>query len=157
MKQRPRRVEREIAKRITLVSEIVGADAVLRIPANGRTGPDIEINQLGLVMDVKSRESISKKMMVTKPTIFNQDFFGLPLRDFPALLEDTDFRSEPFFSLQVLGWFNHMEGWRLKNYPAGITAILLHKPKEPIGSAVFIIKEREKLIERWHTLKNARR
>ena len=82
MKQRPRRVEREIAKRITLVSEIVGADAVLRIPANGRTGPDIEINQLGLVMDVKSRESISKKMMVTKPTIFNQDFFDQVLNLF---------------------------------------------------------------------------
>lgn len=70
MKRRPRRVEQKVAEHLTAFFAHLGLPEVKRIPVLGRTGPDIEINEFGLIVDVKSRQSV--------PT---QSFPGVAMND----------------------------------------------------------------------------
>lgn len=60
MKQRPRYAENRIAQELSDVFVPLGYEYFVRIPANGRTGPDITVNNTKLVVDAKSRVSNPK-------------------------------------------------------------------------------------------------
>lgn len=157
MKARPRSVERNVAKYLSNIFFDVGKSPVERVPTTGRTGPDVTINEIGLVIDVKSRKSIPSHMFAPESTILDYgEFCGFRLEDMLLCLKNTrDFSSiiwAPFprkkMANVVLKWWNHMDEWTQKFHP-GITTIILHRSRMPIGHSTVIIKseDRSKLCQ----------
>lgn len=141
MKARPRSVEREVARALSLHFIQHGLSAVERIPVLGREGPDLTINELGLVIDVKSRLEVPKTQFTKHPIIAFDDelhLIGTRLRDLPLLV-----KGEPhpinFSSVLIRRWYEHMDAWTRIHYPQGIPALVLHRPKMPIGAALLIL------------------
>jgi hypothetical protein len=137
MKARPRSVEREVARHLTEYSARIGASPVERIPVLGRTGPDISTNELGLVMDVKSRLQVPQGYFESGACRFGS-LVGIELDQMDLLLTETP-RAVDFTSVLVERWFLHMDAWRSEFLPSGVTAIVLHRPKMPIGQSKLII------------------
>lgn len=143
MKARPRRAEREIALILSALFEKHGYTKVERIPVLGRAGPDIEINEFGLVVDVKSRLEV--------PRLFAGESFDFGgLIGFPAS-ESWGELVPHRPSILVEKWFAHLDEWRISNYPSGITALVLHRPGVPYGRAVMILAkpQTKEFINRW--------
>ena len=61
MKARPRSVENRVANMLNDVFAAMDC-SVQRIPVLGRSGPDISLNELQLVVDVKSRLEVPKAL-----------------------------------------------------------------------------------------------
>jgi hypothetical protein len=123
---------------LTELSKSVGASPVERIPVLGRTGPDITTNELGLVIDVKSRLEVPKGIFRKNPTLFGE-LIGIPLDHLLLLAGDLSFERSAFRSKLVERWFEHMDEWRREENPQGISSLALHRPKMPIGKSMFII------------------
>jgi hypothetical protein len=150
MKSRPRSVEREVAKSLTLHFAKLGMSLVERIPILGRTGPDITINESRLAIDVKSRKAVPGcNYYIYEPIM--HDMRGrlfLKLKDFPLLYSDVERSGQLLLtSVAVAEWLEHMREWADKNN--SIPAIVLHKPGTWIDNAVFVIyaSDRIKLKE----------
>lgn len=138
MLSRPRSVEREVARHLTNISEPLGYAPIYRIPVLGRTGPDLTTNELGLVVDVKSRIEVPKGIISKHICATDGKYFTCPIE---RLLEEP-LRLEVInaaHSVTVDRWFNHMDEWRVRYMPQGITALILHRPKMPLGKAVLVI------------------
>ena len=150
MKARPRRVEREVARILNELFSVVGKSPVERIPVLGRTGPDISINESGLVIDVKSRKSVPKLILCGQGQIIRMgDLIGFRMSDMMALLKmETVSPGEVKQSIIVQRWFDHMDEWTKVKRVGGITALVLHKSgtRMPIGNSTVIIKENERKI-----------
>jgi hypothetical protein len=146
MKSRPRSVEREVAKHLSEYFIKKGGSPVHRIPILGRTGPDISINEFGWVIDVKSRLQVPQHF-ITPGMFIYANLFSVPLE---TLEKETTVwkadKGEP--SVLVKRWFDHMDEWTKENCPMGLTMLVLHRPKLPIGKSVIITKvsEMERLI-----------
>lgn len=150
MKQRPRRVEREAAKLLSDFFRSIGCSPVERIPVLGRTGPDISLNELGLVVDVKSRLEVPLGAFFDHPVCCQGVYYAVPLdRIADLLISEGD--PVPFKSKQVDAWYAHMEAWTLVNQPDGISALILHRPKLPYGKAMLILKNRRRFVEKCLT------
>lgn len=160
MKARPRSVERRAAEVLSEWFQSLGFSSVDRVPVLGRTGPDIEINELGLVIDVKSRLHVPKSYLIPTSEIWQFGFHvGVRLKDLNLLLGRGDRRYQKT-SRQVEWWFAHMDEWRCNNEPDGITAIILHRPRVRIANATFLmdgsyvdrLRERalQQYLERFH-------
>jgi len=152
MKARPRSIEREVAKWITELSTPKGYQPVERKPVIGRTGPDIEINELGLVIDVKSRLAVPKMAFVAKGyemRFGSTGLIGVRIDEIERLFCPPDealiVRRPPLAS--VWKWWEHMDEWRQMNYPQGVSALVLHRPGMPVRCCSVVISnsEREKL------------
>lgn len=141
MKSRPRSVEREVAKHLTAFFIPQGYSEVERIPVLGREGPDISINEFGLVVDVKSRLEVPKSYMT--PGVHGS-LYGCHLDDIHFDLPASD-----FVSVIVERWFAHMHEWTVRKYKTGITALVLHRPRVPIGKSVLLIQDVEEFQKRW--------
>ena len=150
MKARPRRAEREIAKELSLFFAELGLPEVKRIPTTGRTGPDIEINEFGLVVDVKSRLACPKTLFPIKGTFITAgDYVTMCIND---LLPCGKAMVPKAPSKMVADWYSHMEEWTHKHYddwkikygkehyPSGITAIIIHRPGMPYGSSAMVLR-----------------
>lgn len=154
MKPRPRSVERKVAEYLSKEFADLNLSAVERIPVLGRTGPDISINELGLVIDVKSRLEVPKTYFIVEDCILDfmdkNHLIGVRLCDFKRIF-DPEFKTNysKFSSVLVKNYYEHMQEWTKKEYPTGITCIVLHRPKMPIGKAMLIIskEDRRRLIE----------
>lgn len=150
MKSRPRRIERDVAKYISLFSSQFGMSPVERIPVIGRTGPDIGVNELGLIIDVKSRLSIPKSyaLEVDKVGIAG-NLLACRLSQIELILDQ-----EPIvrlsFSKMIQDWWAHMDEWRRENHKNGITALVLHRPGTHVRNSILLINQtdRRKLYER---------
>jgi hypothetical protein len=137
--------EREIAK---CLSEMFSTSEthpspVFRIPILGREGPDITINEVGMVIDVKSRKVIPDYMFAPANTaIYVGDFVGFRLEDLPNInrFDSSEIKS---MSNVVLKWWKHMDDWTQKFHP-GITTIILHRSRMPIGHATVIIHQKDR-------------
>lgn len=151
MKQRPRRVEREAALLLSKFFLSISCSPVERIPVLGRTGPDITINELGLVVDVKSRIEVPVGTFYDRPVSFGDGYSAVPLANIQDLLTSE---GEPvsFKSKQVDAWYAHMDEWTQTHQPDGISALILHRPKMPYGKAMFILKNRRRFIEKCQTI-----
>ena len=141
MKARPRSVERRVAEYLTEFSVSKGCSPIERIPILGRTGPDLTINELGLVIDVKSRLCVPKFIF---PPEWYFVWFGelaaVRLKDLDALSKhNLSVKIEPS-SVMVDRWFNHMDEWRKDKMPSGITVLVLHRPSMDIKSNAFVIR-----------------
>lgn len=139
MKARPRSVERNVA--IYLSNMFDKLTPVKRIPLDGRRGPDISINELGLVIDVKSRIEIPKSWTSIPDIGTDGKLIGIKLIQLSALPK-TDLTNilKVSNSTIVNNYYIHMDEWTKINMPNGITAIILHKPKSRISSAIMVIE-----------------
>jgi len=138
MKDRPRSVEREVAKRLSLFYSQFCLGEVKRIPVIGRTGPDIQINEFGLVVDVKSRKRIAK-WAFDASAIRVDGLIG-------GVLDEMDF-SPPKTTKSnkdISNWYAHMKQWCDINFPIGIPALVLHLPGKPVSKSTVFIAENYK-------------
>jgi hypothetical protein len=114
---------------------------VWRIPVNGREGPDLTINETGLVINVKSRERIPDRLFPEEFQMFFMDNLAIfPLKDlscFNTFLMEFPQGIEPWKMLQ--DWYDRMESWTKQYKPDGISAILLHKPRMPYGNMAVVV------------------
>ncbi|MEL7591755.1 MAG: hypothetical protein AAGU17_10745 [Anaerolineaceae bacterium] len=153
MKARPRSVERKVAACLSQHFAELQLSPVERIPVLGRTGPDLTINELGLVIDVKSRLEVPKTIFQPSgPVVDFRDelhLVGIRLKDIYLLTEECDTQSLDFSSALIHQWYVHMDEWTQENSPSGITALVLHRPRMPIGAALLILslENRRRLIQ----------
>jgi hypothetical protein len=140
MKPRPRSAERRVAELLSDFFISIGASPVERIPVLGRTGPDLTINEIGLVVDVKSRLEVPVTYIWSFPRIHN-GLAVIPLGILDMIIEKKVIPNEhKHHSVQVDRWFAHMDEWTKVHKPDGITALVLHRPKVPFGISQLIIR-----------------
>jgi len=122
----------------------------------GRTGPDIEPNPYNMIIDVKSRQSISNKpfeIVKFDPSIKHwvvgehTNWYLCRLENIESLYE-MNWYGEAWYSKVVEDWLNHMEDWADAN--GGIGMLVLHKPRKPIGHSVVVIN-----VNKWLALQEA--
>jgi len=149
MKARPRSVERKVAEHLSAIFQSIGYGAVERIPVLGRTGPDITINEFGLVIDVKSRLCVPKCFLHDKAITLG-DLVSVPLNKFADLTQPIVYGNASY-SVMVQRWLDHMAEWTYANRPGGIPALILHRPGMPVGKSVLVIysKDRKEFSQRW--------
>jgi hypothetical protein len=141
MKARPRHAENRIAQEFNRMLIPLGYDPVERIPVLGRTGPDLTINQSGLVIDVKSRQQCPKSYFNETILLMSLTTAAVCVGDLPII---NSILAEPLRpSVMVNRWLDHMDEWRKENHPDGISMIILHKPGLPYGKsmAVFYLSD----------------
>ena len=138
MKARPRSVEREVADYLSRIYRNNGYSPVNRIPILGRTGPDLEINEANLVIDVKSRIAVPQSHMLGRSKLGRfGEYVGVSLFSLGSeLLKPQDVRP----SVMVRDWLAHMDEWTREFRPNGVSVIILHKPRTKIANAIFIVK-----------------
>jgi hypothetical protein len=146
MKARPRAVERNVAKYLSIMFSQFQMSEVERIPVLGRTGPDITINELEWVIDVKSRIEVPKTFLPGGRFyyIFG-DLVALRLSEVPILLTGQIIhlqRECPVSQNSVLisRWFDHMDEWTKKYRKNGISMLVLHRPRMAIADAALIFR-----------------
>ena len=139
MKARPRSVERKVA--IYLSNMFDKLTPVERIPVNGRRGPDISINELGLVIDVKSRIEIPKSWTSIPNIGTDGKLIGITLSQL-SILHSIDLTNIPKVSSSIIvnNYYKHMDEWTKINMPNGVTTIILHKPNSRISSAIMVVE-----------------
>jgi hypothetical protein len=146
MKRRPRRIESEVAKHLTQFSIERGCSQVRRIPVLGRTGPDIEINELNLVVDVKSRQQVPKLAML-KPgefARFEDGLLGVRLDELYRLYTTQEPNTTRPSSTVIRRWFEHMEDWRRAHCDLGVSVLVLHRPGTPVKRSAVVIHQSER-------------
>lgn len=154
MKSRPRRVENEVAARLSVHFVAMGMSPVQRIPVLGRTGPDITVNESKLAIDVKSRKTVPVCFAPHKGIARSLNgLLVVRLLDFPLLYSDEQEQGGLLFpSIQALGWIGHMKEWADEN--DAIPAIVLHRPGMNIDRSVLVIyaddRKKIKEIKVWH-------
>lgn len=141
MKARPRSVENRVADALNAHFKLLGMTPVERIPVLGRTGPDLSINELKLVVDVKSRIEVPKALFFPLRVPFHfENMVAVRLVDLNRLwVPDGSAVPLDFSSKIVRGYLAHMEEWTAANVEGGISCVILHRPEMPIGSSVAII------------------
>ncbi len=96
---------------------------VNRIPAPGREGPDISLNELELVINVKDRDSNPKSMMINEGVCDFGDFLGVQVGEFPLLLTG-DISCTGKMSKKVYDWWAHMDKYRKDFVSSGISTAI---------------------------------
>jgi hypothetical protein len=163
-------VERGVAEELNRVLSGVGNfSPVERIPLLGRDGPDLTMNETGLVINVKSRQNISGKLFPrSNEMLYVGDLVCLRMTDLCKLMDYYNARRtmtkntvDPVKHLQ--DWYDTMEEWtqQLKNGHSTttimrhsqmsveawtkefksncISAIILHRPRMPYGNCGVVI------------------
>jgi hypothetical protein len=153
MKARPRRIEREAAKHLSVFFRSLGLDDVERQPVIGRTGPDITLNDFQLVVDVKSRKSVPITPMLMKEDkiiVCSDRWIGCRLGNPRELLDITPKAREVRDFKMIGDWLDHMDEWTTKYCPEGITALILHIPGMPVKNSLLLVKfsHKERFYER---------
>jgi hypothetical protein len=160
MKARPRSVENRTADALNEHFARLGMTPVERIPVLGRTGPDLSINEMKLVVDVKSRIEVPKALFFPLLVPFRFDgMVGVRVKCLNTLWEENaqlrcgddcpDTAPLDFSSKTVRDYLAHLEEWTRENCADGVSCVVLHRPDLPIGSSVAIIQShsRRRLIE----------
>ena len=154
MKARPRGVENKIATRLTSHFVKMGMSPVKRIPVLGRAGPDIDVNESGLAIDVKSRKEVPLRNynFAGKRIVRVGEMLAVKMSDFPLVFSDLPASEELKETKTVRDYLEHMAEWAYEN--ECIPAIVLHRPGTRINNAVFIIyaRDRDKLKEKYETI-----
>jgi hypothetical protein len=120
---------------LSAVFVALGHAPVERQPVIGRTGPDLTLNAVGLVVDVKSRLEVPKTYIGGCPRlhgeliVFPLKLLGLPIEPLPCYHR----------SLLVERYWEHMDAWRRQKMPAGVTAVVLHRPALRFSAAQLVI------------------
>ena len=151
MKARPRSVENRVADALNEHFQRLGCASVERIPVLGRTGPDISINEMNLVVDVKSRLEVPKAIFFPLAVPFAFDrMVAVRLTNLSTLWDPEQYAAPLDFSSKIIrGYLEHMEEWTKAKAPAGVSCVILHRPEMPVGSSVVVIysTSRRRLFE----------
>jgi hypothetical protein len=142
MKSRPRRAENEIAEHLSEFFTTHNLSPVERIPILGRTGPDLTINESGLVIDVKSRQTCPVSyfsIMRHTGKARNEDHTAFELDHLDEMFTDSQYMPLRF-SKMVDDWLNHMDEWTQENTEYGISAVVIHRPQMPYGGSVLVVR-----------------
>lgn len=131
-------VERAIAAELNKqLSDVGKFSPIERIPLLGREGPDLTINETGLVINVKSREKIHKRLIPGPfQILFCGDLVIFPLSEiscfYTALMDPIPVDR----SRMLEDWYALMDKWTKERQPDKcISAIILHRPRMPYGDA----------------------
>lgn len=151
MKARPRSVENQVAAALNQHFQTLAVAPVERIPVLGRSGPDLTTNELNLIVDVKSRLEIPRAIFIPLAVPFCFDDLTLVrLANLPTLWDAQYSPAAMDFSSKLIrSYLAHMDEWTRANAPDGISCVILHRPKMPIGDSVAAIysTSRRRLIE----------
>ena len=153
MKPRPRSVEREVAAALSSIFQSIDHAPVQRIPVLGRCGPDLSYNDIQLIIDVKSRLKVPQSYLAGNIPLLTEDgLVGIRLERLLDLCwQIASFRARLVpASKMVWRWWEHMDDWRRDHEPQGVSALVLHRPRMPIGHATVIIHslDRSRLCQR---------
>jgi len=155
MKSRPRKIERKVAEILSKEFVAHGLSPVKRIPILGRTGPDISLNEIKFVIDVKSRLEVPKLFhMPPGPCVlmFDNGLIAFALENIASLLDNNMGTYEWFpktgASKVVNDYYAHMDEWTKANEPAGITMLVLHRSgihggRMPVGHSSVVISRKD--------------
>jgi hypothetical protein len=145
MKAKPRRIERQVAKHLSRFYENHSMQPVKRIPVLGRTGPDIMINEAELVIDVKDRIEVPKGVMLRRgeAAAIGESLIGVRLGELALLLEDELTLTQRRQSKLVQAWIDHMDDWRARRLPSGISMVVLHRPHRHVANSTAVIYLRD--------------
>ena len=145
MKARPRGIENKIADQLTLHFVKMGMSPVKRIPVLGRAGPDIDVNESGLAVDVKSRKEIplGNYRFARKKVVRMGEMLAVKLADLPLIYTDLPASEDLSETKTVKNYLDHMAEWTNDN--DCIPAIVLHRPGTHTSNAVFIIYARDRI------------
>ena len=149
MKARPRSVERKVAAYLSTYFVAVGWKPVERIPVLGRTGPDISINESGLVIDVKSRLSTPKAIIIQPNTEleFEDGLVGIRLAELDHLFCPQAYRRAAARSFKsILDWWSHMDEWTRIEAPDAVSALVLHRPGMDIKNSLVVIHSDQRSV-----------
>lgn len=151
MKPRPRRAENTIADLLSSEFEKVGLSRVERKPIIGRTGPDVTLNEMMLVVDAKTRLQVPRNYFKHRTTTKAGDHVFFPIS---MLSNPPDVLSYHASSILVQRWLDHMDEWRRRECPDGISMLVLHRPKMPYGECLVVIKysDLKEYQRRWKLL-----
>lgn len=150
-------VERGAAAELNRVLSGVGKfTPVERIPLLGREGPDITVNEVGLVVNVKSRGNIPDRFYPTQCQLLRvKDLvcFRLSSIRFAPYFEVTD-DLRPWKQLQ--DWYDWMDKWTKEFQTGGISTIFIHRPRMPLGNMGVVIHQKDlaRLSCKLHTHSN---
>jgi hypothetical protein len=135
-------VERGIADALNKeLSDVGNFTPIERIPLLVREGPDLTVNESGLVINVKSRMNIHPRLIAEPYQILScGDLVIFRLSELPCfhtfLMDPTPVDA----SKMLMDWWSLMEKWtREFESQRGISAIILHRPRMPYGDAGIAI------------------
>ena len=134
--------ERTIAALLNqTLSDIGNFKPIERIPLLGRDGPDLTVNESGLVINVKSRLEISRNLFPKSSQVFISGGLLIFRLDEIGCLYSAEMDPLPIDSSKMLtDWWEWMEKWTKENEPErGISAIILHRPRLPYGDVAVVI------------------
>jgi hypothetical protein len=145
-RERWKNVERSVAANLNaLLSDVGNYSPILRIPLLGREGPDLTVNETGLVINVKSRKDLHPRLF---PALDRMHAIGdlvcFRLEDLPMIGKMPvliNASTEPL--KQLIDWYWFMDKWTREFEPAGITSIIIHRPRMPIGHAGVVIHHKD--------------
>jgi hypothetical protein len=161
-------VERGVAAELNQVLSGIGNySPIERIPLLGRDGPDLTMNESGLVINVKSRQAILDRLFPKERHIITIGgaYICFRLKDLPAIIAKQgcfhyDYTDE---WVQLSAWYATMNLWtegirngmstttimRHSQMPVKawtnafksncISAIILHRPRMPYGNCGVVI------------------
>ena len=139
-RDRWKRVERNVAAALNeALSGIGDFTSIERIPLLGREGPDLTVNETGLVINVKSRIEIPDRLFSVSERILNiGNYSCFRLEDLAKLPGmPINAGTDPWKRLD--DWWLRMDKWTKEFQPEGITCIIIHRPRMPIGHAGVVI------------------
>ena len=144
MKSRPRSVENRVVDELNKIFVPYGLKTIERIPAPGRTGPDMTWNELKLAVDPKSWKSNPKSHKIPNGCYDHGSYITTKLSDLPLLLEGT---CKKFltgkFSKTVWKLLLHLDEWREEYLQEGVSIIVLHWPNTRISNSVVVVKKED--------------
>lgn len=150
MKARPRSVENRVTDLLNEHFAHLHMLPVSRIPVLGRTGPDISINEMEMVVDVKSRKEVPKAIFFPLAAPFTFDgLVAARLANLPVLWDEQQVPAVLDFSSRIIKtYIDHMDEWTRANCPGSVSCVILHRPEMPIGASVVVIysNSRRRLI-----------
>lgn len=133
-------VERRVAAALNAALSGAGEfKPVERIPLLGREGPDLTVNETGLVINVKSRAEIPQRLFPDNGRILQiGKLFCFRLENI-ARIHDLPVSAATGSWQRLTDWWLRMDRWTRECQPEGITCIIIHRPRMPVGHAGVVI------------------
>jgi hypothetical protein len=145
-------VEKKIAEEINKYFTSVGMNPIERIPILGRDGPDLTVNESGLLIDVKHRISNPKLFQFEDGRVAQSGKFllAVKIKDIKLLAEGKDIDIMLKSSRVVRKYYEHMRDHskKKKYLPDGnvIPCIILHYPGCKYEDSVLIIDKNDRSL-----------
>ena len=145
-------VEKKIAEQLNIYFNEIGMKEIARIPILGRNGPDLTVNESGLLIDVKHRLSNPKFLQMEDGQVakVGHSLLAVKVKDIYSLAETDRIDVALRGSRLVHKYYDHMHSHsREKKYmPNGnaIPCIILHYPNHEYKDSILIIGKNDRSL-----------